>query len=102
MKFSRLAFATIAVAFLVASCKEAVYLDKTAFQAKWIDFIHHSAISWWYLGENKEAYYIAEKWPLGETIYSIEKQAIKINGVASFGFDSGNKPQNLKYEHIEF
>lgn len=102
MKFSRLAFATIVAASLVISCKEAVPLDKPTFQAKWEDSINHTAVSWWYLGETDENYFIAEKWPSKETVYSIEKQAIKINGITSFEFDSGEKPLNLKNENIEF
>ena len=102
MEFSRLAIATIAIAFLVASCKEAVPLDKSAFQAKWEGSVNHTAISWWYLGETKENYFIAEKWPAKETIYSIGKQAIHLKGIESFEFDSGKKPLILKNENIEF
>ena len=102
MKFTRLALATIAIAFLVASCKEAVPLDKTTFQVKWEDSVNHTAVSWWYLGENQENYFVAERGPTVEAVYSIGKQAIHINGIELFEFDTGKNPINLKFENVEF
>ena len=102
MKISKLALATIAIAFLIAGCKEAVPLDKSSFQSKWEDSINHSAVSWWYLGETAENYFIAEDRASTKTMYSIEKGAILLKGITSFEFDSGNSPINLKNENIEF
>ena len=102
MKFFKLAFAVIAITFMVIGCKEAVPLDKSSFQAKWEESINHSAVSWRYLGETTKHYFIAEDSALTKTIYSIEKEAVRIIGITSFEYDSGNSPINLKNENIVF
>jgi len=87
---------------VLSGCKKATPLDGDIFKEKWSSSSHHSAISWWYLGEDKEKYFIAERWPTKETIYSITKNVIRINGIMAFQFNSGKEPVNLKNNNVEF
>ena len=86
----------------LSGCKEPTPLDSEIFKEKWSSSSQHSAISWWYLGEDNEQYFIAEKWPTKEAIYSITKNAIIINGIKAFQFNSGIEPVNLKNNNVAF
>ena len=92
------------VLLLLASsgCKEATQIDGAEFAEKWTTSDKHSAISWWYLGEDENQYFIAEKWPTKKDIYSISKDVIVISGIEAFEYGVGNEPVNLKYHNVKF
>ena len=92
------------VLLLLASsgCKEAKQIDGSEFAEKWTISDKHSAISWWYLGEDENQYFIAEKWPTKNSIYSISKGVIIVNDIEAFAYDSGKEPVNLKNHNVKF
>ena len=93
----------VTLILLAASgCKEATPLNGAEFKVKWTTSDKHSAISWWYLGEDKNQYFIAEKWPTKKDIYSISKDVIVISGIEAFEYGVGNEPVNLKYHNVKF
>jgi len=51
-------------------------IDSNEFQYKFEDSINHSAVSWWYLGENDDFYFIIEKWPFKARAYKIDKNQV--------------------------
>lgn len=53
-------------------------IDSNEFQYKFEDSINHSAVSWWYLGENDDFYFILEKWPFKVRAYKINKNQVNI------------------------
>ena len=83
-------------------CKEATPLDGAEFKEKWTTSDKHSAISWWYLGEDENQYFIAEKWPTKKNIYRISKNVILVKGIAAFKYDSGKEPVNFKIHNVTF
>lgn len=86
----------------LSGCNEATPIEGEVFKEKWTTSNMQSAISWWYLGENEEQYFIAEKWPTKKNIYSISKHSITINDVEAFRFNSGIEPVNLKNNNVVF
>lgn len=85
---------------VLSGCKDATPIAGELFKEKWTTSDKHSAVSWWYLGEDKEQYFIAEKWPNKENIYIVSKNIIVISGIKIFQFNSGEKPVNLKNNHV--
>jgi len=103
MKTNSLALITaFCFTILLAACKEVTLIDGAAFKEQWEESSKHSAVSWWYVGESTDRYFIAEKWPAKRTVYSISKQAVTIKGIRSFQSNSGNEPINLKSHNVVF
>jgi len=90
------------LAILQSGCNDVISIDSASFKKLWNDSINNSSVSWWYLGESDNQYYVAEKWPTKKTTYSISKKDLAFEGISLFEFASGNKPINLKNENILF
>lgn len=64
----------------IASCKEDFKdVDASSIRVKLEESIKHTAVSWWYIGEENEYYYIVEKWPFEQYRYKVSKKEISIN-----------------------
>lgn len=87
---------------LLSACKDAAPIDGAVFKERWEESNKHAAVSWWYVGESADHYFIAEKWPTKRTVYSIPKKAVTIKGIQSFQSNSGNEPVNLKSHNVAF
>jgi len=86
----------------LSGCKGPTPIDGKLLKEKWVASSQNSAVSWWYLGENKEQYFISEKWPTEEVVYIVSKDMVMIKGVNSVQFDSGIEPVNLKESNVIF
>ena len=87
---------------ILTGCKEVAPLETGVFKEKWSTSKIHSAVSWWYLGEDGAQYYLAEKWPTKQHLYSVSKQAVVISGIQGFKFSTGKEPVNLKSHNVKF
>ena len=52
-----------ALALLLVACSDTQPLNGLQFARVWQDSYADAAISWWYLGEDGEHFYLEEKWP---------------------------------------
>ncbi len=97
-------FLLISIIFIIIGCaKNFRQIDSKEFQEKFEDSINNSAVSWWYLGENDDFYFIIEKWIFEVKTYKIDKNQLNI---------FIEKPKkitfvvwqwvNLKHHHVSF
>ena len=70
------------------------------FVISWNEAHKHSAVSYWYKGEDSESYYITENWPSRSTSYKVEKTKIVIDGIKRFRPCKYCKGTNLKRNNI--
>lgn len=72
-------------------------------QIRWQESFKNTAVSWWYLGEKNEHYYIIEKRPLEKHGYKIKINELKINLQAPKKLTFNEKEWvNLKVKHLTF
>ena len=50
---------------------------------------NHSGISWWYLGDDKNHYYIKEKWPVKEKTWKVLKSDLVLKDIPSGSVETG-------------
>jgi hypothetical protein len=85
---------------LLSGCNKEVSINGEQFANKWKSSEMNSAVSWWYLGENEDHYFVSENIPLEENIYEVPKSAVSIIGIDPFKYKSGKKPVNLKINNV--
>ena len=72
------------------------------FARVWQDSYTDAEISWWYLGEDEEHFYLEEKWPDGATPYMVPKSFIVISGIARTASGKSPAPLRLSRDNLEF
>ena len=90
--------------FAIVGCgKKFDELDGLSFKKKWEESGQHSAVSWWYLGEKDNYFYIVEKWISEEYNYKVDKKYIEVvlDQPKEFILDE-DQWLNLKTRHIKF
>ena len=91
-----------ALALLLAACSDTQPLNGLQFARVWQDSYADAAISWWYLGEDGEHFYLEEKWPDREAQYRVPKAFIVISGIPGTGSGKPPAPVNLTKGNLEF
>ena len=84
----------------MAGCATVTSIDQ--FRAQWASGQEESAVSWWYLSENAQAYLLLQRTPLSATSYQISKQHIRIVGVPPRDSENSHEPLNLKSEQLQW
>lgn len=92
------------IVIFVSSCALSGVKNHREFKERWQDSKKHSRVSWWYVGETDNAYFIKERWVLMSYEYEIPKSKITLNGILKMSpcsecegvtlFDS-----NVKFSH---
>jgi hypothetical protein len=91
------------LALLLAACSDATQpVNGLQFARVWQDSYADAAISWWYLGEDEEHFYLEEKWPDGEAQYRVPKSFIVISGIPRTNSGKPPAPVNLTKSNLEF
>lgn len=93
---------TLALALLLAACSDIQPVSGLQFARVWQDSYADAAISWWYLGEDEEHFYLEEKWPDGEAQYMVPKAFIVISGIARTRDGTAPEPVSLSKNNLEF
>ena len=92
----------LALALLLAACNDIQPLSGLQFARVWQDSYTDATISWWYLGEDEEYFYLQEKWPDGEAQYTVPKSFIVISGIARTRDGKSREPVNITRNNLEF
>lgn len=90
------------LALLLASCSDTQPVDGLEFARVWQNSYADTAISWWYLGEDEDNFYLEEQWPDRETQYMVPKDFIVITGVARSSDGKSEIPVRLSANNLEF
>jgi hypothetical protein len=98
----RKTISVIAVAFLVASCSLSGFEESSQFKERWNDSLNHTVVSWWYIGETNEFYFIKEKWGIRSYNYELPKSQITIKNVPTMAPCSFCEGINLKANNVKF
>lgn len=78
-------------------------VEPAQLERSWLDSFHHTAVSWWYLGEKEGFHYIIEKWPLKKNAYKVSKEYVNIKLDKPLPFTKDQKQWiNLKVGQLEF
>ena len=92
----------LAFALLLAACSDIQPVSGLQFARVWQDSYTDAAISWWYLGEDEEHFYLEEKWPDSEAQYMVPKSFIVISGIARTRVGTAPEPVSLSRNNLEF
>jgi hypothetical protein len=92
----------VAAIFLAASCSISNHKDASEFKGRWEESGNHSAVSWWYVGESENTYYLKEKWPLDHYSYAIPKTMITLVGIQKMEPCKFCEGINLKVWNVKF
>ena len=91
-----------ALVLLLAACTDIQPVSGLQFARVWQDSYADDTISWWYLGEDEEHFYLEEKWPDGEVQYMVPKSFIVISGIARTRHGKPAEPVSLSRDNLEF
>lgn len=87
---------------LVVSCQDHHEVSGLQFARIWQDAYSDSGISWWYLGEDRDFFYLQTQSPDSETAYKVPKSAVVINGIERMERGASEDPVRLLVENLEF
>ncbi len=102
--FNRLILLAITTIVILGGCEEKfTKIDSKELKIKWDDSVNHTAVSWWYLGENENFHFIVEKWIMEKNAYKIDKQQLDVllNHPHKFIYNE-SEWINLKIHHLFF
>jgi aminopeptidase-like protein len=92
----------LALALLLVACSDIQPVSGLQFARVWQDSYTDAEISWWYLGEDEEHFYLEEKWPNGEAQFMVPKAFIVISGIARTRYGTAPEPVSLSRDNLEF
>jgi len=87
---------------LLSGCNGVTSLNEEQFSDRWKSSEMNSAVSWWYLGESENQYFVSDNIPLEKNNYTVSKNAVSIIGIEVFKYKSGKEPVNLKNINVIF
>lgn len=91
-----------ALVLLLVACSDIQPVSGLQFARVWQDSYADAAITWWYIGEDEEHFYLEEKWPDGEVQYMVPKSFIVISGIARTRHGTPPAPVSLSRDNLEF
>lgn len=80
----------------MASCTVSGVKSVSEFEQSWESSGKNSAVSWWYVGETDNMYFLTEKHPLAEHRYELPKTEFTLKGITSMPPCKACKGQNLR------
>lgn len=95
-------FIILALGLLLMSCEDGQEVSAQRFAGIWQDSYSNAAISWWYLGEDDQNFFLEEKRPPEKRLYRVPKSHIRINGIVRVGHGKPKDPVSLTARNIEF
>ncbi len=75
-------------------------ISQNDFFQKWEESKNHSAVFWWYAGEDKTYSYFIQEWPTKSNGYKIKKKFVSLLEIDPFSINE-KKKVNLKYGNIK-
>jgi hypothetical protein len=91
-----------AFVFLLSACSDTPAVSGLQFARMWQDSYADSAISWWYLGEDEEYFYLEQRWPEDRAQYRVPKAFIVISGIPRTRDGKSPAAINLTTSNLEF
>lgn len=92
----------LVLVLLLVACEGGQEVSAQRFAGIWQESYSNAAISWWYVGEDENFFYLEEKRPLEEQLYMVPKSHIVINGIVRVRHGKSKKPVSLEAHNIEF
>lgn len=88
----------------ISSCADAFdEVDAKLVQQKLAESVKHTAVSWWYAGQDDDFHYIVEKWPMEQMRYKVRKDDVQIDIEVPMGAVLNESDWiNLKTTNIQF
>lgn len=88
---------------LLASCDEAAQpVSGLQFARVWQGSYADAAVTWWYLGEDAEYFYLEQRRADGAAPYMVPKSFIVISGIARTAGGKSPAPVRLSRDNLEF
>lgn len=103
MKLARFTISICLVGIL--SCSDTFdEVSPESVEQKLAESANHTAVSWWYAGQDDDFYYIVEKWPMEKMRYKVRKDNMRIDLNVPIGAPPNKEEDwiNLKATSIQF
>jgi hypothetical protein len=91
------------IVLLLASCDDAPQpVSGLQFARVWQDSYADAAVTWWYVGEDAEYFYLEQRRADGAAPYMVPKSFIVISGIARTAGGKPPAPVRLSRDNLEF